>query len=131
MLVPISRGSMLASAIVRLFNRRLDPHLDQMQDLPVCDSARHRFHQWSVRNLIEIATQVRVDHRRVPGIDRAVHGFDRAKRTYASAVRVLFRLQVSFEDWFKHHHHRRLDNTVAYRCHGYFELHFGPVRLWV
>jgi hypothetical protein len=45
MLIPISRGSMFSSAIVRLFHRRLDPHLDQVQDLPVGDPARHRFHQ--------------------------------------------------------------------------------------
>jgi hypothetical protein len=69
MLIPISRGSMFSSAIVRLFHRRLDPHLDQVQDLPVGDPARHRFHQWSVRNLIEVATQISVDHGRVPGVD--------------------------------------------------------------
>ncbi|MBR0914899.1 hypothetical protein [Bradyrhizobium japonicum] len=66
MLISIPRGSMLASAIVRLFHRRLDPHLDQMQDLPVCHPACYRFHQWSVRNLVEIATQIRIDHRRAP-----------------------------------------------------------------
>jgi hypothetical protein len=69
MLIPISRGSMFSSAIVCLFHRRLDPHLDQVQDLPVGDPARHRFHQWSVRNLIEVATQISVDHGRVPGVD--------------------------------------------------------------
>ena len=87
-----------------------------MQDLPVCDPACHRFHQWSVRNLIEIATQVHIDHRRVPGVDQAVHGFDRVQRTYARAVRVLLQLQVGFEDWLKHQHHRRLHNPLAYRC---------------
>jgi hypothetical protein len=44
---------------------------------------------------------------------------------------MLFRLQIGFEDGLKHQHRRRLNNPVAYRRHGYFELHFGPVRLWV
>jgi hypothetical protein len=39
MLIPISRGSMFSSAIVRLFHRRLDPHLDQVQDLPAIGTA--------------------------------------------------------------------------------------------
>jgi hypothetical protein len=62
------------------------------------------FNQWSVRNLIEIATQIRVDHVRVPSIDQAVHGLDRVLRTHASAVRMLFRLQIGFEDGLKHQH---------------------------
>jgi hypothetical protein len=77
---------MFSSAIVRLFHRSFDPHLNQVQDLAVGDPARHRFHQWSVRNLIEVATQVSVDHGRVPVIDQAVDGLDRIQRILAGAV---------------------------------------------
>jgi hypothetical protein len=53
-----------------------------------------------VRNLIEVATQIRVDHGRVPEVDQAVDGLDRIQRILAGAVRVLLGLQVGFEDGF-------------------------------
>jgi hypothetical protein len=68
-----------------------------VQDVPVGDPARHRFHQWSVRNLSKVATQVRIDHSRVPGIAQAVHGLDRIQRTHAGAVCMLLRLPIAFE----------------------------------
>ena len=78
------------------------------------DPARHRFHQWSVRNLIEVATQIGVDHGRVPKIDQAIDGLDRIQRILAGAVRILLGLQVGFEDGFKYQHRRRLNNPVLY-----------------
>jgi hypothetical protein len=46
-----------------------------------------------VRNLIEIATQIGVDHGRVPKSDQAVDGLDRIQRILAGAVRILLRLR--------------------------------------
>ena len=81
-----------------------------------------------MRNLIEVATQIGVDHGRVPKIDQAIDGLDRIQRILAGAVRVLLGLQVGFEDGFKYQHRRRLNNPVAYRRDPQ-RSHFLAVRL--
>jgi hypothetical protein len=45
---------MLATPIVDLLDRRLQPHLDQAQDVPVAHATRHRLHELGVRDLIEV-----------------------------------------------------------------------------
>jgi hypothetical protein len=40
-------------------------------------------------------------------------------------------LEIRLEDRLEYELERALHHSVADRRHGYFEQHFGPVRLWV
>jgi hypothetical protein len=46
---------MLVPALIGLFDRSFQPHLDQMQHRSIDDPASHRLHQFGVRNAIEVA----------------------------------------------------------------------------
>jgi hypothetical protein len=45
---------MSPTPIVDLFDRCLQPQLDQMQQLPVAHASGYRFHEFGVRDLIEV-----------------------------------------------------------------------------
>lgn len=50
-----------AALIVGLIHRCFEPHLEQMQYLPVYYPARHRCHELCMRNAAEIVRQIRID----------------------------------------------------------------------
>ena len=59
----------LAALLLRRFHhRRLQPHPNQLQDLSVRDPHAQARLQLVVRNRIEVALQVRVIHRLIPGV---------------------------------------------------------------
>src|SRR6185437_770284 len=54
------------TALVPLLNRNLQPHLDQMQHVPVYNAPCDALYQFPVRDRIEVFGQIRVHHIRVP-----------------------------------------------------------------
>lgn len=60
-----------------LHHRSLDPHLDQMQNLPVRDAADHQSHEFIVRDRIEVLGQIRVYDLSVLRVQRICNRFDR------------------------------------------------------
>jgi hypothetical protein len=39
---------MVPTPVVDFFHRRFEPHLDQLQKMPIADAPRDRFHQFGV-----------------------------------------------------------------------------------
>jgi hypothetical protein len=83
-----------------------------------------------VRDGVEVAAQVGIDHGAVSSIDQAVHGTNRIVRAAPSSVGVLFLGQIRLEDGFEHDDgsHLRdpfLDRRYAQRS--LFPVGFGDV----
>jgi site-specific DNA recombinase len=74
--------------LVGLFNRRLQPHPQQMQHLPIADAPCHARDQRRVRNRIEIFRQIGVYYLSVPLIDRLVDRPNRIERTALGTVSI-------------------------------------------
>ena len=55
--------------LVPLFDRCLQPHLDQMQHVPIDDAPRHALHQFAVRDRVEVFGQIGVHHIGVAGAE--------------------------------------------------------------
>ena len=112
--VPGGCRSCLPSSAVVFFNRRLQPHLDQMQQVPVRDPARHRFQKFGVRDRPEVVREVRVNDPRVPLIDQAVDSANRRVSAQVRSVAVQLRRHVDLEDGFQHHRRGRHHHAVRY-----------------
>ncbi len=48
-----------------LFNRRLQPHLDQPQYVPIDDAPCHRFEEIRIQNRVEVFRYIHIDRVRV------------------------------------------------------------------
>jgi len=69
--------TLLPTPLVGLFDRHVQPHLDQMQHLPIEDPTRHRLHRLGVRDRIEVRGEIRVNDLRMTLLQQAVHLPDR------------------------------------------------------
>jgi site-specific DNA recombinase len=107
------------SPLVGLFDRRLQPHPNQMQHLPIADAPCHARHQLRVRNRIEVLRQIGVDYFGVPLIDRLVDRSNRIERTPLRAIPIGCLIEVCFENRFEHQHRRGLYHPISDR--GYAE----------
>jgi site-specific DNA recombinase len=110
-LLPTTHPSM--PPLVGLFNRRLQPHLDQMQHLPIADAARDAPYELGVRDRIEVLGQISVYHFGVPLIDRAVDFSNRIERTALGTVAIGRLIEVRFENRFEHQRRRGLHYPVS------------------
>src|SRR6202051_4892646 len=81
----------------RLRHWRLQPPLQQPQHLPVTDPARQRLHQLRVRNRVEVARHVSVDHLGMPRLPRPVHLLNRLQRRPPRSIAIGRGLQIRFE----------------------------------
>ncbi len=99
--------------LVGLFDRRLQPHLDQMQHLPITDPPCHARDQRRVRNRIEIFRHISVHDVGVPLFDRLVDGSNRIERTPLGTVPIGRLIKVRFENRFEHQRRRGLYDPVA------------------
>src|SRR5689334_12528440 len=63
--------------ITPLLDRRLEPHLDEAQDIPIDDAPSNRLHQFSVRDRVEVSGQIRVHHMSVAAADQRMDFLDR------------------------------------------------------
>ena len=101
--------------LVGLFHRCLQPHLDQPQEVPIADASRQRFHEFGVRDAVEVAGQVGIDHLRMPRVHMPVDLPDGVQGAVVWPVGVLLRLQVGLEDRLQDQHHRHLHHAVPDR----------------
>jgi hypothetical protein len=90
--------TLLATPLVSLLDRYLEPHLDQMQHVPIDDPPYHRLHQLGVRDRVEVRGQIRVNNLRMPRCKQAVNLPDRIVRVPIRTVGVLLRWQVGLKD---------------------------------
>jgi len=95
-----------------LFDRRFEPHLDEMQHMPVDDPAGHGPEQVRVRNAVEIARQIGVYHVGVAPADKPVNFPDRLTTAPIGSIAIGAVLEICLEDRFKHQLGGSLDNTV-------------------
>src|ERR1019366_3807836 len=91
-LVFVAGRSMVPPPFVDLFHRRFQPHLDQMQQVPVAHSTGHRFHQLGVGNAVEVSAQVCVYHLCMSRVHQTVHFAHRVQGGAVGSIRVLLRL---------------------------------------
>ena len=88
--------------VIPLLDRRLQPHLDQAQHLPVHHPAGTRLHQLVVRDGVEVLRQVGVDHVRVSVAQRVMDRPDRILRAPLRSIAIGTVLEVRFEDRLQH-----------------------------
>ena len=97
---------------VVLLHCHFQPRLDPAQQPSVAHAPGDGPHQVRVRDLTEVVRQVGVYHLLVARVQQPVHALDRGVRVAARPIRILFRLQVGFEDGRRHQHRRRLRHPV-------------------
>ncbi len=96
-------------------HRRLEPPLQQPQHPAIAEASRQRLHQIGVRDRVEIARQIRVNHRGVPGAQRPVHFLNRLRGRAPRPVAIGRGLQVRFEDRLQDQQSGGLDHPVLDR----------------
>jgi RHS repeat-associated protein len=114
-LILVARRSHLASPLVALLHRRLQPLFDQPQKVPIAEAASDRFHEFGVRNGVEIPAQVRVDHFGMAGVEQRMNLLHRVQCAPSLVVRVLFRLHVRLEDRLQDQKRSHLHDTIFHR----------------
>jgi hypothetical protein len=101
--------------VVLFFNRRRQPPLDQMEDVPVDDPAGQALHQFRVRKTAKIVRQIRIDDFCMPRIQPSMNRPDGSMRPSFRAIPILFRWQIGFEDGLYHQHQRRPHHPIRDR----------------
>src|SRR3954466_13089553 len=97
---------------VPLFDRRLEPQLDQPQHVPVHDPPGDRLHQLPVRDRVEVARQIGVHHVGIAPADVPVHVLDRVGPAATGPITIGAILEVRLEDGFQHQLGGGLDHPV-------------------
>jgi site-specific DNA recombinase len=111
-LVLVPGRPMAMAPLVNLFHRCLQPHLDQLQDEAITDPPGQRLQEFGMRDRVEVAGQVAVDHLGMPAPDQPFdlpYGVDGAP---SRAIPVLLRLQVGLEDRLQDQHRCHLRYAV-------------------
>ena len=114
-LVLVPRRPARPTPFVGLFHRCHQPHLDQPQEVPIADAARQRFDEFGVRDAVEVAGQIGIDHLGMPRVHMPMDLPDGVQGTVVRPVGVLLRLQVGLEDRLQDQHHRHLRHAVPDR----------------
>ena len=93
----------------------LQPHPDQLQHRPVHDPHAQARHQLVVRNRIEVALQVRVVHRLIPGLQVTAYLLQRLVRRAPRTEPVGAIQEIRLEDRLQDQQGRHLHHPVAHR----------------
>ncbi len=72
--------------VTRLFDRRLEPHLDQMQNRAIGHPTRDRTDQFRVWDRVEVLRQISIHYMEMPGLQSLVH---RANRVLSAPPRAI------------------------------------------
>lgn len=83
--------------LISLLDGRLQPHLEEMQHVPVHHAAGDTLQQLLVRNGVEIFRQVGVDHIRVAVAQRVVYRPDRVLRAPLRSIPIGTVVEVCFK----------------------------------
>src|SRR5207248_137343 len=110
-------GSTLARAIpsprlalaTRFHDWTLQPHPDQLEHTPVHYSHAHTSQKLVMRNRIEIAFQVRVIHRLIPGLDMPLYLLQRLVWRAPRTEPIGAILEIRFEDRLQYQQGRHLN----------------------
>src|SRR5208283_975514 len=89
--VLVACRSLRPPLLVRLLDRRFQPHLDQMQHVPITDPPSYRLHEVGVRYAVEIPAQVRIDYVCIARLQQFLDLMHSVQSTLAGAVGMLFR----------------------------------------
>src|SRR5271166_5613619 len=100
---------------VPLLDRSLQPHLDQMQHMPVDDAPGHRFEEVRMRDRVEIFRQVGVNHVGVAPANQPVRFLDRIDRAATRAIAIGVVLEVRLEDRLQHDLDGSLNHPIPNR----------------
>lgn len=87
-----------AAVVIAPFDRRLQPHLDQMQHRPVRYPTRNRTHQLRMRDRVEVLRQVGIDHLDETCLQTFVYGPDSLLSASPGTVTVRVVREVCLED---------------------------------
>ena len=88
--VPVDRRAFLATPFIFLFNRGIEPHLQQMQNASIYNSTCHRFHEFDMWNRVVIPGQVCVHDISVAADKQPVYFAHGAVRIPILPVGILF-----------------------------------------
>src|SRR2546425_917982 len=88
---------------------------DQVQHLAVGHLCAHPLQQRLMRDRVEVAFQVRIDHPTVPFLQQGVDAPQRVLRAPIRSEPVALRREVPLEDRLQHRSERRLHHPVAHR----------------
>jgi len=130
------------SVCVVLLDWRLEPHLDEAQDVAIHNTSGHRLEEVRVRNRIEVARQIGVYDIGVAPDDMPVHFLDCVDSPTSGAIAVRSVLEVGLEDRLQHdlgggldgpvtdgrNTERALASAIALRDH-HPPYRIGPIRL--
>src|SRR5262249_49106627 len=122
-LVLVARRPVMPPPGVDLLDRRLEPHLDQPQEVPIADPARERLEEFGVWDFVEVARQIGIDDFRMPRVDQPMDMPDGIQGAPIGPVGVLLRLQVGLEDRLRDQHHGHLRHAIPDRTDLSFILH--------
>jgi site-specific DNA recombinase len=114
-LVLVAGCPMLPATLIDLFYRRFQPGLDEPQQTPVADATSHRFHEFGVRDAVEVAAQVRVHHLRMPRFQKHQDLLHSIQGVLLRSVGVLLWLQVGLADRLQDHEHCHLHHPILDR----------------
>jgi len=70
--IPVSRAPTLVSSLIRFFDRSFHPHLDQMEHVPVHDSASYRLHKLGMRKSVKVGAEIRIYDFSMASVDQLV-----------------------------------------------------------
>ena len=114
-LVLVPGCSMFPTPLVRLFHRSLQPHLDQMQHVPIAMRRATDFinSAWGMLSKYPLKSASTTSDVRV--FSKRVDMANRVQRTSIRTVGILLGLQVGLEDRFQDQHRRRLHDSIPDR----------------
>ena len=103
-------------ALLRRFHHRcLEPLSNQPQDRAVHHAHPHTSEELVLRNAIEVASQIRVIHRRLAFLQVLLDDAQRVVRRPAGPKPVRAILEVCLKDWLQYQQHRCLHHPIPHR----------------
>ena len=103
------------SLAIRLLDRRLQPHLEQLKHLSIDDPASNRLHQLLMRYRLEIRLQIRVDNIRLATAKQLVDLLNRILGPTLRSKAISLGFEISLENRFDHKLGRGLNYPVPDR----------------
>src|ERR1019366_442851 len=120
--------SLRLALLTRFYDWGLQPHPDQFEHTPVHHAHTHASQKLVVRNRIEVAFQIRVIHRLIPGLHMPAYLLQRLMGRPARTEPIGAILEIRFEDRLQDQQGRHLHHSVAHRRNP--ERTQFPIRFW-
>src|SRR5271170_3066720 len=108
-------GSAYSALWNALLARSLQHYLQKVQNVRVRNPLRHFFQQPVVPDVVEVGSQVKIEHARLPLDYRLSHPLDRVMRCPLGPISKRSRLEIRLEDRLEYELERALDHSVTDR----------------